>query len=140
MQAMISAKCEKCGKAFERAKRRTRPGRPMYCCRRCAMSAIGKLATSSHYASGAANPSWKGGISKDRMRYKRLDVQRHPEKVKAREKVRSRVRRGAMVPKPCARCGSTRKLEAHHSDYSKPYDVEWLCLKCHKKEHAAQKQ
>ncbi len=31
----------------------------------------------------------------------------------------------------CARCGATTALEAHHEDYSKPLDVEWLCLPCH---------
>ncbi len=36
-----------------------------------------------------------------------------------------------MDDKICSDCGET-KVEAHHEDYSKPLDVEWLCKKHHK--------
>lgn len=35
----------------------------------------------------------------------------------------------------CEDCGANVFLTAHHSDYKKPYDVEWLCKPCHKKRH-----
>lgn len=38
-------------------------------------------------------------------------------------------------PAACSWCGSTAKLEAHHSDYSEPLSVEWLCHPCHKALH-----
>lgn len=35
----------------------------------------------------------------------------------------------------CENCGSTEKLERHHPDYSKPLEVQTLCINCHKKIH-----
>jgi hypothetical protein len=31
-------------------------------------------------------------------------------------------------------CGAT-KTEAHHTDYSRPLDVVWLCKHCHRLLH-----
>ena len=47
----------------------------------------------------------------------------------ARNKVNSAIRSGKLRPQPCIVCGG--KAEAHHSDYSKPLDVDWLCRKHH---------
>ncbi len=39
-------------------------------------------------------------------------------------------------PTACQSCGLHRsKLDGHHSDYSKPLDVRWLCHVCHMKLH-----
>lgn len=35
-------------------------------------------------------------------------------------------RRGKLVRRPCALCGSADS-QMHHEDYSKPLDVTWLC-------------
>jgi hypothetical protein len=59
--------------------------------------------------------------------------QKYPEKYAARQAVRVALRSGKLTKKPC-RCGSLN-VQAHHSDYSKPLQVEWLCRPCHRKEH-----
>lgn len=35
----------------------------------------------------------------------------------------------------CSKCGSMIRVQAHHSDYSKPFEVIWLCEKDHKEWH-----
>lgn len=58
---------------------------------------------------------------------------RHPERDLARRMVGIRVRHGTIQKQPC-HCGAT-KVEAHHPDYSKPLEVEWLCRKHHVERH-----
>lgn len=63
---------------------------------------------------------------------------------RAHVRVRDRLRRAVVdgrVKKPgeCGRCHRElprRRIHAHHADYSKPFTVEWLCVGCHKQEHA----
>lgn len=55
---------------------------------------------------------------------------RNPEKVKAHWTINNAIRYGKIVRQPCINCGNT-KSHAHHSDYSKPLDVIWLCHNCH---------
>lgn len=57
-----------------------------------------------------------------------------PYKDMARQAVSYALRTGRIVRQPCRDCGSI-KAEAHHSDYSKPLDVIWLCNKHHHDEH-----
>lgn len=40
------------------------------------------------------------------------------------------VKAGRLAPRPCD-CGSDKKPQAHHTDYSRPLAVMWLCPKCH---------
>lgn len=38
-------------------------------------------------------------------------------------------------PAGCEECGKGVDLQAHHNDYSKPYEVDWLCRSCHNEFH-----
>ena len=55
-------------------------------------------------------------------------------KALARLAVRNALRRGELQKQPC-QCGTTR-VQAHHSDYSQPLVVTWLCADCHRRKHA----
>ena len=53
----------------------------------------------------------------------------------ARDAVHHAVAYGHLLRQPCCRCGTTKSIEAHHIDYSKPLDVIWYCRSCHQKAH-----
>lgn len=69
-----------------------------------------------------------------------------------RQRIKSRVAgtvnralgRGAIArPACCERCGVANKVDrrgwaaivGHHPDYTQPLLIEWLCDKCHRREH-----
>lgn len=62
---------------------------------------------------------------------------RNPIIRKAYVAVRNAIKSGKLLPRPCAVCGR-KKTHAHHRDYLKPLDVEWLCPKHHKEKHNEQ--
>lgn len=46
--------------------------------------------------------------------------------------MRDHVLAGKIIkPSNCENCGEEKRLEAHHKDYEKPLEVEWLCKQCH---------
>jgi ribosomal protein S27AE len=57
----------------------------------------------------------------------------YPERVKATRVVFNRLKTGELIKTEfCQSCGNTsRKLNAHHANYSKPLSVVWLCGVCH---------
>jgi len=58
-------------------------------------------------------------------------VGKYPLKYKARYTLRNAVRLGKIVKGCCEVCGSL-EVEAHHDDYSKPFEVRWLCWLHHR--------
>ena len=57
-------------------------------------------------------------------------------KSNAHKTVGNAVKAGKLTPPDRCACGSNGRLNAHHADYSRPLDVEWLCGKCHTARHA----
>lgn len=52
------------------------------------------------------------------------------------KRVRRAVERGAILkPDQCQNCATRTRLHAHHEDYTKPLEVEWLCRPCHLRRH-----
>ena len=63
-------------------------------------------------------------------------AQQYPDRDRAHRLVAAAERRGEIIrPANCERCGHTRKLDAHHDDYSQPLTVRWLCRPCHTHVH-----
>ena len=64
-------------------------------------------------------------------------IRLNPQKVKASQLLNYAVRVGAIIkPLNCEGCFQKRLVHGHHEDYSKPYNVVWLCASCHKLEHS----
>jgi hypothetical protein len=57
----------------------------------------------------------------------------------ARGKLNLAVLKRQVKRQPCERCGAT-PAEAHHEDYSKPLDVQWLCNTHHKEADAEKRR
>lgn len=57
-------------------------------------------------------------------------------KKKARSAVSYALRRGKIERQPCGVDGCTRKAQAHHQDYNKPLEIEWLCQVHHAEKHS----
>lgn len=62
-----------------------------------------------------------------------------PERYRAHNRLSKAVSTGKLAkPSKCERClqsKTSRQLDGHHRDYSKPLEVQWLCRQCHKDRH-----
>ena len=48
---------------------------------------------------------------------------------------------GIIKEQACSDCGTNNwPKEMHHTDYSKPLDITWLCRECHKRRHGKYSQ
>ena len=83
---------------------------------------------------GSKNGNWRGGITSNHYHYKKIQIQRYPERVSARHKVRMAIKSGKLVRMPCYVCGNKDSF-AHHEDYSISLDVDWYCRPCHRLMH-----
>ena len=68
------------------------------------------------------------------LEYQRNRRTRNPDKSTARNAVSNAIRDGRLTREPCNVCGDP-KSQAHHHDYSKPLDVNWLCFRHHRETH-----
>ncbi len=113
------AQCITCGKDFYARNSDLKIGCGLFCSRSCKNT-------------GHANPNYRnGGLSA--YVYKLRAKSKNPLRFKAMQAVQTAVRNGTLVRLPC-KCGDS-KSEAHHKDYTKPLEVEWLCRKHHVEAH-----
>lgn len=73
--------------------------------------------------------------NKDKVRrWSKMKRLREPLKEKAHVTVNNALRDGRLTKQLCEVCSSVLS-EAHHSDYSKPLEIRWLCRKHHRELH-----
>ena len=60
---------------------------------------------------------------------------KNPSKINARRVVEAAIKAGVLAkPEACSSCGKKDcRIEAHHEDHTKPLEVAWLCVSCHRK-------
>lgn len=58
----------------------------------------------------------------------------NPLKRQARGKLWTALKNGTIKRCPCEKCGAD-KSQAHHTDYTQPLLVNWLCFKHHREAH-----
>ena len=77
--------------------------------------------------------------NKDRINAYHREYIKRPEtliKQNCRKMVQLALQFGMLIrPNHCSKCGKEAFTEAHHMDYTKPLDVDWLCKQCHENEH-----
>ena len=74
------------------------------------------------------NPKRKAYVARKQSEWRA----RNPKRYKARTAVANALRDGRLKKEPCELCGTRKRVQAHHDDYSKPLAVCWLCFKCHR--------
>ena len=61
---------------------------------------------------------------------------RNREKIECHNYVRLALKFGNLIkPDSCEICKNKCTPHAHHTDYTKPIEVVWMCRKCHGEEH-----
>lgn len=74
--------------------------------------------------------SYYGKYKRKPYRKSKNLLKRDRTKNRTREATRKALADGVIKKTPCQKCGSLN-VEAHHTDYSKPLEVMWLCRKHH---------
>lgn len=117
-------------------------------CQRAYQRKWGKQRRAQGFSTGGkASPEWfraywrEYGQRPDVKKRKAAHMRQYRKDPTLRTRFRARwllshaLAAGKIVKLPCKVCGA-RDSQAHHPDYDQPLMVVWLCLPCHRKEHA----
>ena len=71
-----------------------------------------------------------GKLIVKREKYINEKIATEVERRECYNKLKCKIRSGEIKKQVCAICGK-QETEAHHSDYKKPFEITWLCVKHH---------
>lgn len=134
MRKLIEFACCECGGRAKGRPSHVRSGRARYCGVSCANRARAKNLHKTKDFFGCRNPNYRGDKALSGYQQKLRQKEKFPERVKARQIAYDALRRGKLAKQACEYCGNL-DVRMHHDDYSKPLDVKWLCVECHRIEH-----
>jgi hypothetical protein len=117
------------------------------CERRYRQGVKGKRAiaiAAKRYRESEKGKLWEANYSKNHQRsdkakaarrqYQKVWRTKNAVKARAEQILNEAIKAGLVERKPCVECGKL-KTDAHHADYSKPLEVEWLCRVHHYRRH-----
>lgn len=79
--------------------------------------------------------AWSEKNRENLNEYQRKWYQKNKEKRRAHVLLRRAVLKGIIErSQMCEKCKVIAKTDGHHTDYSKPLEVKWLCKPCHMRE------
>ena len=134
MPTTLTKDCAECCKPFNVLMKHKAQ---IFCSRSCGAKSSARTSKNLCREAGPEHPGWRGGAeaSRERQRaFRRTADGRRRDR--ARELVREHIMSGRLTRQPCSMC-NYEITEAHHEDYSKPLEVEWLCVAHHRKRHSA---
>jgi hypothetical protein len=126
--------CEECGEQFSVYEYiiRTKPKHGRFCSKVCRgkwqHNAKRSYLSQLPSMAGEANFNYRHGRAI--LGKSRTVPYRGEKALKVNSLTSEAIRHGRLIPQPCEH-GCAGKTDAHHDDYDKPYDVRWLCRKCH---------
>ena len=136
---MKTKKCKLCGQEKSLGDYYSHPetaDKHLHICKECQKRKAKIRAQTPEGKASEKKRNQKEKRKKDSFRNSQKWRKENPEKALAHSRLWHAIYNGSVVRKnECEECGSKQKIHAHHSDYSKPYSVEWLCPSCHGKRH-----
>lgn len=126
-------KCKQYLPLWKFSKSKSRPNGIQSVCKAC----YRKLNIRKWWQETKADPE-KHAAHKARTNKNMREYRKRPEyqlKSAARNMVLAAIKMGTIEKGPCNACGATEEVQAHHADYARPLEVEWLCRPCHQKHH-----
>ena len=69
---------------------------------------------------------------------KKRHLERNPLKAACYKIYKYAIKHEKLLRGPCHVCGATEGIDGHHTDYTKPLEVLWLCKVHHREMHKQQ--
>ena len=105
-------------------------------CKECALEDGRRYRNSCIEKTRAADRLYRANNKEKTAAYDREYTRRFPKARLAWSATFYAIKTGKLIKEPCAECGTTENVHAHHDDYDKPLEVRWLCSTHHLRLHA----